>query len=153
MKTILITLASFLIFQSGLCQRPELVIDRGDSMYYQRNIPENLKSLTGTYGTSKTSDGYLILKEDGKGVYRYPASGFAVKNCPVSDIEVIAWGIRCDINGVILPKKYNENEYYSIVLVANEKRFEACNSNAKEVSAFFINGKIIMGLDTQWEKK
>jgi hypothetical protein len=153
MKTILITFASFLICQSVLSQTPELVIDRGDSMFYQLTIPENLKALIGSYGTDKATDGYLVLNENGKGTYRYPSFGFATKNCPVEDIQITSWGIRCTRNGKIEPNKYNDSEYYSVVLVTNGKKFEACITNAKEVSAFFKNGKIIMGLDTQWGKK
>jgi len=131
-----------------------MIIDRGDSVYYSSKIPDNLKNIYGTYMTSETKSGYAVLLENGKGTYRYPSYGFAVKNCPLEDIELKDWGIRCDKKGLILVYKDNGREQYTVVMVSNEdKKFEACYTNVKEATLFVLDNKLILGADTQWEKQ
>jgi len=147
-------LAWVFISQTINCQDTKLIIDRGDSVYYSSKIPANLKDIYGTYKTSEANNGYAVLKESGNGIYRYPAFGFGTKRCPVEDIELRDWGIKCDKKGLIVVYKNNGAEQYTVVLISKtEKKFEACYADVKEATLVIQNNKWILGADTRWEKQ
>jgi hypothetical protein len=153
MKHIIIIAAGLLLCREAVCQEIKMIMDRGDSVYYSTKVPENLKSIFGTYRTSNENEGFAVLQEEGKGTYRYPGGGFVTKSCPIEIINIIEWGFRCDKKGKMQYSKNNGVELYAMVLISNKQKFEACYSYVKCLTFYIEEGKFKLGLDTRWEKQ
>lgn len=105
----------------------------------------------GEYKGRKT--GYLLINEDGTGLYKYDMFGFAPASCKNQPIQ-IEWGFMIDKNGEIL--KFNR-EYgfsYPVLLQSvGETSFKGCRD---EVLLDFIleykDGSLGVSSSDDWKK-
>lgn len=107
------------------------------------------------YGQYKgRKSGYLLLNEDGTGVYAYDVFGFAPGSCKKQPIA-IKWGFLIDENGTVV---YTKREYglsYPILLESTgETSFQGCQ---KKVMLDFImkykNGQLGVSSSDDWVKE
>ncbi len=106
------------------------------------------------YGEYKgRKSGFLILKENGTGQYRYDIFGFAPTSCIKQTIE-IEWGFLLDDNGEIVEFKRDYGLSYPILLKSTgDTKFQGCQ---KEIMLDFImeykDGQLGVSSSDDWIK-
>lgn len=105
----------------------------------------------GEYNGRKS--GYLILNEDGTGLYNYDILGFAPESCKKQAIA-IEWGFMVDNNNVILKFEREYGYSYPILLKSvGATSFKGCRD---EVMLDFIldykDGSLGVSSSDDWKK-
>ncbi len=105
----------------------------------------------GTYKGSKP--GYLVLNDDGTGVYRYDYEGLGPADCEGTEINII-WGFIVEENGDLV--KFERSYGYSYPIVYNaigEGSFKGCTSRSMiDYILEYEDGTITVSSSDDWEK-
>ena len=141
-------LSTFSLFQS-LFQPNEIKIInyRGDD--YKTIIDVNERFI-GTYKGNKT--GYLELKKDGTGTYKYDNFGYAPSTCKRQAIT-IEWGFVLDEKGQIQTRKRAYGLSYTILLKStSETSFQGCRTPVMMDYILDKNGILNVSSSDDWKK-
>ena len=107
------------------------------------------------YGTYKgRKSGYLDLKKDGSGQYKYDIFAFALPNCKPGPIPLI-WGMLIDDKGEIVKFEREYGFSYPILYQStSDNGFQGCR---KKVLLDFIiekkDGSLEISSSDDWQKK
>lgn len=97
--------------------------------------------------------GFLVLKADGTGQYRYDYFGFAADNCKDGPID-IKWGLLLDDNNEIVKFKRDYGYSYPIIYFStSENFFQGCTKIAMvDYLLVYNNGTITVSSSDDWVK-
>ncbi len=120
---------------------------RGDD--YKTTIDVDTRFI-GTYKGKKT--GYLELKKDGTGIYKYDIFGYAPASCKRQTIT-IEWGFLLDDKGKIQKRKRDYGFSYTILLKStSETSFQGCRTPVMMDFILDKNGVLNVSSSDDWKK-
>ncbi|MTI20643.1 hypothetical protein E1176_06390 [Fulvivirga sp. RKSG066] len=106
----------------------------------------------GKYAGAKT--GYLILNEDGTGVYNYDVFGFAPATCK-KDVINIEWGFLLDENDQVVSFEREYGLSYPILMKSlGNTQFQGCRTPVMlDFIMVYKNGDIGVSSSDDWIKE
>ncbi len=120
---------------------------RGDD--YNTTIAVDAKFI-GTYKGRKT--GYLELKRDGTGIYKYDVFGFAPASCKRQAITV-EWGFLLDSLDQVVKRKRDYGYSYPILLQSTSATsFQGCRTPVIMDYILDKNGVLMVSGSDDWKK-
>ena len=124
----------------------------GRKFFITKKLFGELTSVPGRYISDLSYGGHVVLNADCTGEFEYDKSGFATEGC-VHKVIKMTWGFICDENGK--PKKNEERDdfyFYEMILIANEKDFDACSTDKFATRILFNKGEMIFDYNLSWKK-
>ncbi len=120
---------------------------RGDD--YNTTIAIDTRFI-GTYKGRET--GYLELKKDGTGTYKYDIFGFAPSSCKRQAIT-IEWGFLVDSLNQVVKRKRGYGYSYPILLKSTSKTtFQGCRTPVMMDYILDKNGVLMVSSSDDWKK-
>ncbi len=138
---------STLLFLQFNSTEERIINYRGDDYKTTINVPTKF---IGTYKGRKT--GYLELKKDGTGTYKYDIFGYAPSTCKRQAIT-IEWGFVLDDKGEIQKRKREYGFSYTILLKStSETSFQGCRTPVMMDYILDKNGVLNVSSSDDWKK-
>mgnify|MGYP005995717795 CR=1 FL=1 len=105
----------------------------------------------GTYKGNKT--GYLMLNEDGTGLYKYDIFGFAPKGCKNEPIQ-LEWGFLVSKEGDVVKFEREYGHSYPILLKSiGETSFQGCRESVLlDFLLEYKDGSLGVSSSDNWKK-
>ncbi len=106
------------------------------------------------YGTYKgRKQGYLTLKSDGTGVYRYDYQAFLPENCEAGEIS-FDWGLIVDENDELVKFQREYGYSYPIIYSCNgNNSFQGCTKTSLiDYILIYNDGTMTVSSSDDWEK-
>jgi len=123
------------------------IIYRGET--YNTTIAVESRFI-GTYKGRKT--GYLELKKDGTGTYKYDVFGYAPASCKRQAITV-EWGFLLDsLNNVIKRKRDYGYSYPILLKSTSSTSFQGCRTPVMMDYILDKNGMLMVSSSDDWKK-
>lgn len=134
------------LFQSQV-SNDKIITYRGDD--YNTTTKVNAKFI-GTYNGRKS--GFLVLKEDGTGSYRYDIFGLAPASCKRTTIE-LEWGFLTDSTNTIIKRKRSYGYSYPILLESKSATtFQGCRTPVMMDYILDKGGVLNVSSSDDWKK-
>jgi len=124
-------------------------------VYHDKNVETTWKVNEQFYGKySGSKSGYLELKKDGTGFYKYDYFAFAMAGCKNMPIE-IQWGFLLDENGEIVRHEREYGFSYPILYKSTgEVSFRGCREEMLlDFLMVYKNGNIGVSSSDDWVLK
>lgn len=147
--TVLSYIFSFILGLSSTGDNTRMMQYNGSSVKTTYQVPSQF------YGLYKgRKSGYLELKNDGTGTYKYDVFGFAPESCKKVAID-IEWGFLVDEDDEVVSFSREYGDSFPILMKSvSETKFQGCR---KEVLLDFImvyeDGKIGVSSSDNWVKQ
>jgi hypothetical protein len=143
--TLLIPIFSFFQFQNTTDNR--IIIYRGEEYKTTISVAQNF---IGTYKGRKA--GYLELKSDGTGTYKYDIFGLAPASCKRTPIT-FEWGFLLDENNQIVKRKRDYGYSYPILFKSTSKTtFQGCRTDVMMDYIMDKKGVLNVSSSDDWKK-
>ncbi len=138
---------TFLTIAQSSSYQERIINYRGDD--YNTTITVDAKFI-GTYKGRKT--GYLELRKDGTGTYKYDNFGYAPSTCKRQAIT-IEWGLVLDSLNQVIKKKRDYGYSYTILLKStSETSFQGCRTPVMMDYILDKNGVLNVSSSDDWKK-
>lgn len=148
MKSVLTLVLLLLSIWNPSGEKDRIIIYEGQEVNTTFDVPTKF---LGSYKGNKS--GYLLLNEDGTGLYKYDIFGFAPKSCKNQPIQ-FEWGFLLEKKGGIV--KFEREYGYSYPILLNstgETNFQGCRE--KVLLDFLLeykDGSLGVSSSDNWEK-
>lgn len=148
MKIILTISLLWISTWSNSGEKDRIIIYDGQEVNTTYDVPEKF---IGSYKGNKS--GYMMLNEDGTGLYKYDIFGFAPKSCKNQPIQ-IEWGFLLSKEGNIV--KFDREYGYSYPILLNSKGTTSFQGCREKVLLDFIleykDGSLGVSSSDNWKK-
>ncbi len=138
---------TFLTFTQSTSYQEQIINYRGDDYKTTINVATRF---IGTYKGKKS--GFLELRKDGTGTYKYDIFGYAPSTCKRQSIS-IEWGFVLNDKGEIQKRKRDYGFSYTILLKStSETSFQGCRTPVMMDYILDKKGVLNVSSSDDWKK-